>query len=109
MNKEKIAPGMGNRQPKWKLDHIETFASVRSATRLAREADVSISFVYYYCEQKGIQLNKRPYVEEKNTYFIDKIKRFKKQEPIVRPPAVYGNKSREEKIEELLSMGTGHD
>ena len=57
---------------------------------------------------------KRMYSGEKNpieprTYFTDKIKRFKKEEPFVRPKAVYDNPNWEERINTLLAEGTGHD
>lgn len=32
----------------------------------------------------------------------DRIKRFEEKKPIVRPPAVYDNKSREQRIDEIL-------
>lgn len=52
---------------------------------------------------------KRVYADRKAPNFYDKIKHFKEKEPFVRIKGKYDNKSREERIAQLLGEGTGHD
>jgi hypothetical protein len=100
----------GTFTPQWKLDHITKYASSRSAQRLANETNLSRQFVYQYCSQNGLKLQKRQYGEGEPCY-KDIRRYFSKQEskPIVRPKAVYDNPSWQERINQLLSEGTGHD
>jgi hypothetical protein len=98
----------GNNTPKWKLDHIELFASTRSAHRLAREISLSAVFVYQYCEFKGLKLLKRTYDPQpiiepvRNERFI----RFRTEEKVKepRPPAKYDNPNWQDRINQLIEM-----
>lgn len=48
--------------------------------------------------------------EENKLRIYDRIKHFKQEEPFVRPKAKYDNKSREDRINELIGYeGTGQD
>ena len=102
----------GKREPEWKLDYIREHASEFSAPELARKLEMSIPTVYSFCYAKGINLKKRPYYLNKVvTEFLpvhQKIVRLKPKEPLVRPKAKYDNKSREERISELLAEGTNN-
>jgi hypothetical protein len=97
----------GNRQPKWKLDHIERFAHLRSAHRIAREVNLSAPFVYQYCELKGIKLLKRDYETREPVLHVphERFIRFKEEKKVfVRPKAVYDNPNWQDRINELIEM-----
>ena len=99
-----MANNTGSQQPQWKLDYIIDHAPDCSAKQIAKSIDVGEGFVYAFCYSKGIEL-------VKNSYHMERIKRFSDEvkKPFVRPKAVYDNESREDKINKLLSEGTGHD
>ena len=82
---------------KWKSDHLQRFASLRTSNRLARDIKESVSVVLEWLRINGMAK------EVPHSYFTDKIKRFKPVEPIKRHPAVYDNKSWEDNINEILS------
>ena len=85
--------------PRWKEDHLKRFATLRTSNRLARDIGESVSVVNEYLELNN--LNTEP--ETHRTWLFEKVKHFKKEEPIVRPKAVYDNKSWEDNINEILS------
>lgn len=95
----KYYSGLGNRQPQWKKDFIHDNAGRLDPRTIALRIDVSPAFVYQYCDVKGIKASK-------NSYGVERIRRYvdSQPKPFERPPAKYDNKSREEIIEELLSM-----
>ncbi len=94
----KYYEGQGNQQPQWKLNYITRYAGVYSPRYIADRIDVSVEFVLEYCRVNGLPLSKK-------TYTVQRIRRFERNEPvkIVRPKAVYSNRSREQIIEELLN------
>ena len=83
--------------PLWKKEYIREYAPVLDARSIALRIEVSVSFVYHFCSVKGIELNK-------GSYGIERVRRSEgKKEKLVRPPAVYSNRSREQIIEELIN------
>jgi hypothetical protein len=110
MSRKEIYHGLGNRQPQWKLDYIKEHAPYSKAPILAQELGLSTAFIYEYCLLKDIPLSKKTYEYVgkppiSSLFIHERIKRFSGEvkQPIVRPKAVYDNKSREERINELLS------
>ena len=83
---------------KWKSDHLQRFASLRTSNRLARDIKESVSVVLEWLRCNGMAK------EVPHSYFTDKIKRFKPVEPIKRHPAVYDNPSHEEIINKYLNV-----
>src|SRR6187399_2157578 len=105
----KTYTNLGARQPQWKMEYIRQYAKTLCARTIAKRIEVSPTFVYQYCEMNGIELAKRDYkftvLQTMDLPIHEKIIRFNhnKKEKLVRPPAVYSNRSREQIIEELLN------
>jgi hypothetical protein len=108
-----IHPGLGARQPKWKLDYIRENAATLTCKELKQFTGLSDSFIYDYCSLHNIEL-KTIHVRKGHKFgSYSDIKRVK--EPVrrvpelparttkfERPPAQYDNISREERIDMWL-------
>lgn len=97
----------GLNQPLWVHEFIRDNIGKLSAKELSAKTGLSVEFMYSYCRYMDYSIRVEPGTRqmphERNiTSFT------KKKEPLVRPKAVYDNKSREERIAELLAEGTNN-
>lgn len=85
--------------PKWKIDHIKRFAGLRTPQRLSQDVNEDVDLIREICKLHSLGEAPQP----PRTWLFEKVKHFKKEEPITRPPAVYDNKSWDDNINEILS------
>lgn len=110
-----IYPTLGSKTAKWKIDYLIHNAKTRTARQISEATGMSQCFIYDYCKLKNIELlkvikkaHKHKSVESlQNGDRSRPILRFQmteKKGPLVRPPAIYGNRSQAEIIEYYLNL-----
>lgn len=117
MRKNPIYHNIGGRLSDWQRDFIKKNCQYMNGTEIAKRIGRSPSLVYDYCTKHGYELKKgEPGRKEGEDYYPSSsgatfsaraIVRVKQEPPkpkLVRPPAVYTNRTQDQLIDYYLNL-----